>query len=567
MRASQFLLATMKEKPADAELVSHQLMLRAGLIRKLASGIYSWLPLGLRVLRKVEHIVREEMNRSGALEVLLPAVQPAELWEETDRWGTFGKQLLTFHDRHEHAYCFGPTHEEVITDLLRNELKSYKQLPLNVYQIQTKFRDEIRPRFGVMRAREFIMKDAYSFHTDETSLAETYEVMYDTYSRIFDRIGLRYRAVLADTGSIGGKKSHEFQVLADSGEDLIYYSDGSDYAANVEFARALTPQGERAAANDELTLVDTPTQRTIKSVAEFLKVDTTQTIKVLLVQGVDDTVVALILRGDHSLNEIKAAKHPLIANPFCFATDQQIVDTCGCEAGFIGPIGLDIPILADHSAVHLANFICGANQQGKHYTHVNWERDANYTEAVDLRQVVPGDLSPDGKGSLHACRGIEVGHVFQLGSKYSEAMHATVLDKNGKAIPLIMGCYGLGISRVVAAAIEQNHDEHGIIWPKALAPFDIALLPINMHKSQRVRDAAEELYTQLCAAGFDVFFDDRKERPGVMFADSDLIGIPRRVVLGERGLNDGTIEYKERHSNEVQTIKLDELLVFLQEGK
>lgn len=546
MRASKFLISTVKETPADAEVISHQLMLRAGMIRKLAAGIYSWLPLGLRALRKVETIVREEMNRAGAQELLMPAVQPAELWVESGRWEKYGPELLRLKDRHARDFCFGPTHEEVITDVMRRELRSYKQLPANFYQIQTKFRDEVRPRFGVMRAREFLMKDAYSFHIDEASLDETYRAMHAAYCRIFERIGLKYRPVQADTGSIGGEGSHEFHVLAQSGEDAIAFSTESNYAANVELAEAVTPAGPRPAALQALQTVATPAQHTIAEVCTLLKVTPDRTVKTLLVNGSDQPVVALVLRGDHELNLIKVEKLPQIAKPFAFASAAQIRAAAHCDAGSVGPIGLTIPVIADRSAAHLADFICGANENGKHKTGVNWGRDLPEPIVADIRNVVEGDPSPDGKGRIAIQRGIEVGHIFKLGKKYSTAMSAACLDESGKSIVMTMGCYGIGVSRVVASAIEQNQDDKGIVWPDAIAPFTVALLPMNMHKSARVAAAAEQLYQELLEAGIDVIFDDRKERAGVMFADMDLIGIPHRLVLGERGLDTGVVEYKNR---------------------
>jgi len=562
------MLATLKETPSDAEVISHQLMLRAGMIRKLASGLYTWLPLGLRALRKVEAIVREEMDRAGAQEVLMPAVQPAELWQESGRWEQMGAEMLRMKDRHGREFCFGPTHEEVITDLCRNELRSYKQLPANFYQIQTKFRDERRPRFGVMRAREFLMKDAYSFHSDEASLKETYQVMHETYTRIFTRLGLDFRAVLADTGAIGGSGSQEFHVLAESGEDAIAFSTESDYAANVEKAEALPPQGPRPAATSEMAVVDTPSQRTIEEVSSFLGITPRQMLKTLVVRAADaegeqEGVVALVLRGDHELNEIKAEKLSQVYSPLTMASDDDIRAAIGCNPGFIGPVGIGIPLLVDREAAQLADFVCGANEDGKHLSGVNWERDLPEPEVADLRNVVEGDPSPDGKGVLTIKRGIEVGHIFQLGDKYSTAMKATVLDENGKAVVMTMGCYGIGVSRVVAAAIEQNHDDKGIIWPDAIAPFQIALLPMNMHKSDAVRDTAEQLYAELTAAGYEVLFDDRGERPGVMFADMELIGIPHRVVIGDRGLKSGTVEYKGRRDAENQDVPLAQLLTFL----
>ncbi|RCX28408.1 proline--tRNA ligase [Thioalbus denitrificans] len=567
MRTSRLLLATLKETPADAEVISHKLMLRAGMIRKLAAGLYTWLPLGLRVLRKVETIVREEMDRAGAQEVLMPAVQPAELWQESGRWEDMGAEMLRLKDRHQREFCFGPTHEEVITDLIRNELRSYKQLPANFYQIQTKFRDERRPRFGVMRAREFLMKDAYSFHLDMASLEETYRVMHEAYCRIFDRIGLTYRPVLADTGAIGGSGSHEFHVLADSGEDAIAFSDASDYAANVELAEALAPAQARPAPGAGMATVDTPEQHTIEEVSAFLDVPPGQTLKTLVVRGdsAEAPLVALVLRGDHELNAIKAGKLTAVADPLEFAADADIRAALGCGVGSLGPVGLAIPVIVDRSAAVVADFVCGANVDGKHLTGVNWGRDLPEPAVADIRNVVPGDPSPDGNGTLAIARGIEVGHIFQLGEKYSRAMNATVLDESGQAVVMSMGCYGIGVSRVVAAAIEQNNDERGIIWPQAIAPYQVALLPMNMHKSQRLREAAETLYRELTANGFEVLFDDRRERPGVMFADMELIGIPHRLVLGERGLDSGEIEYKGRRDSESQNIPLDGVMDFLLE--
>ncbi|EIJ41311.1 prolyl-tRNA synthetase, family II [Beggiatoa alba B18LD] len=566
MRTSRFLLATLKETPADAEVISHQLMLRAGLIRKLAAGLYTWLPLGMRVLRKVEDIVRKEMDKSGALEVLMPAVQPAELWEESKRWEQYGPELLRLKDRHDRPFCFGPTHEEVITDLIRREIRSYKQLPANFYQIQTKFRDEIRPRFGVMRAREFVMKDAYSFHTNQASLQETYDVMHATYCRIFDRLGLRYRPVLADTGSIGGNSSHEFHVLADSGEDAIAYSTTGTYAANVEKAEALAPAGERPAPKmDSLAVVNTPDQHTIEAVSQFLNVKPSQCVKTLLVNGENGSLVAFVLRGDHTLNVIKAGKHPNVASPLTFASPEKIKEVIGCSIGSIGPVGLTVKIVADRSAAHLSDFVCGANKDGQHLVGVNWKRDLPEPEVMDIRNVEAGDPSPDGNGVLGIARGIEVGHIFQLGEKYSSAMNATVLDETGRALTMLMGCYGLGVTRVVASAIEQNHDEKGIIWPTAIAPFTVALLPMNMAKSERLREAAEKMYQQLQDAGIDVLFDDRKERPGVMFAEMELIGIPHRLVLSDKGLDEGTVEYKGRRDENVQVVPFNEAINFIVE--
>ena len=564
MRLSQFHLATVKEVPADAEIASHRLMLRAGMIRKLASGLYTWTPLGLRVLRKVEQVVREEMNRAGAIELLMPAVQPKELWEESGRWNKFGDQLLKIRDRKDQEFCFGPTHEEVITDFARNELKSYKQLPLNFYQIQTKFRDEIRPRFGVMRAREFLMKDAYSFHLSAESLGETYETMYRAYSRIFSRLGLSFRAVQADTGAIGGNASHEFQVLADSGEDAIAFSDGSEYAANIEKAQALAPAVARPAAKAELKRVDTPMQKTIADVSGFLGVSPQQCIKTLLVRG-RDGLVALCLRGDHEINEIKAGKLPELPDEAVFASEEEILAATGTRPGFIGPVGLPagIPVIVDRDAAVLADFVCGGNVEGTHYTGANWERDARITRIEDIRQVVEGDRSPDGHGTLHIARGIEVGHIFQLGAKYAQALGATVLDDQGKSQVMMMGCYGIGVSRIVAAAIEQSHDEAGIIWPEAMAPWRVAVCVINPKNSATVREAAEALYRKLEERGIETVLDDRGLRPGQMFADLELIGIPHRVVVSERGLAAGTLEYRHRNEADNRAITEDELFTLL----
>ena len=570
MRTSQYLISTLKETPSDAAVISHQLMLRAGMIRRIASGLYTWLPMGLRVLRKAEHIVREEMNNAGALEVLMPAIQPAELWQESGRWDEYGPELLRLKDRHNREFCVGPTHEEVITDLARNEISSYKQLPINMYQIQTKFRDEIRPRFGLMRAREFIMKDAYSFHTNQDCMQQTYDRMYQAYSNIFTRLGLEYRPVEADNGSIGGEGSHEFHVLAESGEDAVVFSDTGRYAANIEKATALPPQGERPAPTQPMATVDTPDQHSIAAVSEFLGVPTTQTLKSLVVlgaaeEGQPQPLVALVLRGDHELNEIKAENHPAIHAPLTFASDAQIEQALGCKPGSIGPVGMDIRILADHSAAQLADFVCGANRDDQHLTGVNWERDARFDEVADLRNVVEGDASPDGEGTLVIKRGIEVGHIFQLGRKYSEAMQCTVLNEQGKTATLLMGCYGIGVSRVVASAIEQNHDERGIIWPDALAPFQVALIPMKMESSDAVRETTEQLYTGLQQAGIDVLLDDRdkKTSPGVKFADMDLIGIPHRVVISDRGLGEGQLEYKYRRDQDAQSVPVAEMLAFL----
>ncbi len=564
MYLSKFQLTTLKENPSDAEIASHQLMLRAGLIRKLASGLYSWLPLGLRVMRKVEKIVRQEMDKSGALELLMPAVQPSELWQESGRWEQYGPELLRLKDRHGREFCFGPTHEEIITDIARKELSSYKQLPVTYYQIQTKFRDEVRPRFGVMRAREFIMKDAYSFHTSQDSLQASYEVMYQAYSNIFTRLGLEFRAVMADSGSIGGNSSHEFHVLADSGEDAIAFSSESDYAANVEKAETLPATAPRPAATTDMTSVDTPNQHSIEEVSRFLSVSPSQCLKTLLVEGSEEnTIIALVLRGDHELNEIKASHLQAVAEPLCFASDEQIKQVAGCSAGSLGPVNLKITVIADYAAMQCADFVCGANEDGKHLTGVNWERDCAIPESADIRNIVEGDASPDGKGTLSIVRGIEVGHIFQLGKKYSEAMKATVLDENGKASTMTMGCYGIGITRTVAAAIEQNHDDNGIIWPDSIAPFDVAIAPINMQKSEDVNNTAIKLHDELTAAGLDVLLYDEKSRLGGMLADLDLIGIPHRIVIGDRGLKENKVEYKKRDAEESQDIAIDEVVSFL----
>ena len=571
MRASRYLIATQKETPSDAEVISHQLMLRAGMIRKLAAGLYTWLPMGLRTLRKVERIVREEMDKSGAQEVLMPAVQPAELWQESGRWEQYGGELLRMNDRHGREFCFGPTHEEVITDLVRNELKSYKELPTNFYQIQTKFRDERRPRFGVMRAREFIMKDAYSFHVNAESLDETYQVMHRTYCAIFDRLGLDYRPVQADSGAIGGSASHEFHVLASSGEDDIVFSTDSDYAANIEKAEAVAPSGERAAPAEDLKEVATPDQRTIEAISQFLNIDATRTVKTLLVkaqadeagEGSNAGLIGLILRGDHTLNEIKAENLEGVAEPLTMATDEEIEAAIRCKAGSIGPVNLQVPVIVDRSAAHLADFVCGANREGYHLTGVNWERDLPLGRVEDIRNVVEGDASPVGKGTLEIRRGIEVGHIFKLGNKYSTAMDATVLDENGKTVIMDMGCYGIGVSRIVAASIEQNHDDKGIIWPDAIAPFQVAIVTLNAHKTPIVAEAGEKLYEQLRQAGYDVLLDDRKERPGVKFADMELIGIPHRFVISDRGLAAGTLEYKGRRDADKQDVAVADALAFL----
>ncbi|MFQ1014589.1 proline--tRNA ligase [Avibacterium paragallinarum] len=567
MRASRYLFATLKETPNDAQVVSHQLMLRAGMVRPLASGLYNWLPTGLRVLKKVENIVREEMNKSGAIEVEMPVVQPAELWQESQRWEQYGPELLRFQDRGQRDFVLGPTHEEVITDLVRREVSSYKQLPLNLYQIQTKFRDEVRPRFGVMRGREFLMKDAYSFHTTKESLQETYEVMYQTYSNIFSRLGLDFRAVQADTGSIGGSASHEFQVLAQSGEDDIVFSTESDFAANIELAEAVV-QGERNGPTLAMELVDTPNAKTINELVEQFNVPVEKTVKTLIVKGAceEQPLIALIIRGDHNLNEIKAQKLPQVADPLEFADEAEIKAKIGAGVGSLGPVNLPIPAIIDRSVALMSDFSAGANIDGKHYFNINWERDVAMPEVADLRNVVEGDPSPDGKGTLQIKRGIEVGHIFQLGTKYSEAMKATVQGEDGRPQTMIMGCYGIGVSRVVAAAIEQSHDERGIIWPTdAIAPFTVAIVPMNMHKSESVQNFAENLYRTLLAEGIEVIFDDRKERPGVMFADMELIGVPHMLVIGEKNLQNGEIEYKNRRTGEKQMISQDQLVEFVKQ--
>ncbi len=563
MRTSQYILSTLKETPAEAVVVSHQLMLRAGLIRPLASGLYNWMPTGVRVLKKVENIIREEMNKSGAVEVIMPVVQPAELWQESERWEQYGPELLRFKDRGNRDFVLGPTHEEVITDLVRREISSYKQLPLNLYQIQTKFRDEVRPRFGVMRSREFVMKDAYSFHTNGESLQQTYDVMYQTYSNIFTRLGLDFRAVQADTGSIGGNASHEFQVLADSGEDDIVFSTESDYAANIELAEAVA-SGERQAPSKAMELVDTPNAKTIAELVEQFNLPIEKTVKTLIVKGANEEqpLIALMIRGDHELNEIKATKLAQVAEPFEFASEEEIKAKIGAGVGSLGPVNLNIPVIIDRSVALMSDFGAGANIDGKHYFNINWERDVTLPPIADLRNVVEGDPSPDGKGTLLIKRGIEVGHIFQLGKKYSEAMKATVQGEDGRPLTMTMGCYGIGVTRVVAAAIEQSHDERGIIWPEAIAPFQIAIIPMNMHKSEKVKDFAENLYRTLNAQGIEVLLDDRNERAGVMFADMELIGIPHQIVIGEKNLEQGLIEYKNRRTGEKQLIEKEKLVEF-----
>jgi prolyl-tRNA synthetase len=567
MRTSKYLLSTLKETPADAEVISHQLMLRAGMIRKVAAGLYTWLPTGYRVLKKVENIVREEMNKAGAIEVLMPVVQPADIWQESGRWEQYGPELLRIKDRGNRDFVLGPTHEEVITDLLRNEVSSYKQLPLNVYQIQTKFRDEVRPRFGVMRSREFIMKDAYSFHTTQESLQETYDEMYKAYSAIFTRAGLNFRAVRADTGSIGGNSSHEFQVLADSGEDDIVFSTESDYAANIEMAQALAPTQKRAEPTKAMELIDTPNAKTIDELVEQFNLPIEKTVKTLMVKATKESghqLVALLVRGDHTLNEIKAEKIDIVASPLEFATEEEIRATVNAGPGSLGPINLNMPIIIDRDVAVMSDFSAGANIDHKHYFNINWERDTALPRIEDIRNVVEGDISPDGKGTLQIKRGIEVGHIFQLGTKYSQAMKATVQGEDGQNHVMIMGCYGIGVSRIVAAAIEQCHDDRGIVWPEAIAPFSVVIIPMNMHKSEKVQATAEKLYADLQAAGIEVLFDDRKERPGVMFADAELIGIPHTIVIGERNLDNGEVEYKHRSGGDKEMVKVNNIIQFIQ---
>ena len=567
MRASRFLLATQKEVPADAEIISHQLMLRAGLVRRLASGLYTWLPLGLRVLQKVQNIIRQEMNAAGAQEILMPLVQPGELWHESGRYDMFGPELLKFEDRHNRSFCLGPTHEEVITDMVRRDLSSYRQIPANFYQIQTKFRDEIRPRFGVMRSREFIMKDAYSFHLNQDCLQQTYDDMHQAYSNIFSRMGLDFRPVLADTGSIGGNASHEFHVLADSGEDDIVFSDQSDYAANVEKAEALAPNASRPEASESKTEVATENQHSIEEVTAFLGIAEQKLVKTLIVEGSEGDLIALVLRGDHQLNELKAEKLADIASPLKFASEARIIEALDCKPGSIGPAGIKLKVIADRSAAQMSDFVCGANKDGFHLTGVNWARDCDEPSVEDIRNVVAGDPSPCGNGSLTIKRGIEVGHIFQLGQKYSQALNAEVLDENGKAQTLTMGCYGIGVTRTVAAAIEQNYDDRGIIWPEAIAPFQIALIPINAHKSDAVKAACDKLYQELTESGYEVLYmDEAKARLGVMLADVELVGIPHRIVIGDRGLESGQIEYRNRRESENRDIPADQIMSFVNEN-
>lgn len=562
MRASQFFLSTLKEAPSEAELPSHKLMLRAGLIKRLASGLYTWMPIGFRVLKKVERIVREEMERAGSVELIMPAIQPAELWQESGRWEFYGKELLRLKDRHDRDFCVGPTHEEVITDVVRKEVKSYKQLPLNFFQVQTKFRDEVRPRFGVMRAREFVMKDAYSFHTDFDSLKATYQTMYDAYCRIFDRLGLEYRPVAADTGSIGGTGSHEFQVLADSGEDVIAYCPTSGYAANVELAEAVAPATPRPAASAPMSKVHTPKVKTIADLVSFLNVDIKATVKAVVVNGSNGPVL-LLVRGDHTLNELKAEKIDGIDSPLTFAAPADIEAAFGARPGSLGPVGFKGRVIADRTVAAMADMITGANEDDQHYTGVNWGRDVAEPEVADLRNVLPGDPSPDGQGELALCRGIEVGHVFQLRTKYSEALSATFLDRDGKSQVMEMGCYGIGVSRIVAAAIEQNFDERGIVFTDAMAPFTVGIVPMGYHRSEAVRAAADALYAELKAAGIDVLLDDRDERPGVLLADGELIGLPHRVVIGDRGLKEGNVEYQQRRDSAATSVPLADVAALI----
>lgn len=563
MKTSNWFISTLKETPNDAEIISHKLMLRAGLIRKLGSGLYTWLPIGLKVLSKVEQIIREEMNNISALEMLMPSVQPAELWQETGRWHTFGNQLLKMQDNNGRKYCFGPTHEEVITDLVRQELRSYKQLPITFYQIQTKFRDEIRPRFGVMRAREFIMKDAYSFHLNTECLKKTYQNMYDAYCKIFNKMGLKYRVVEADTGAIGGFASHEFQLLAESGEDIIVYNDEETYAANVEQATSLLPKIGNILPKEEMRIIDTPQIKTIKQLASMMNENASKSVKTLIVKGKDLPLVAIVLRGDDELNPVKAEKHPLIQSPLCFVNEEDVEKNLAVKFGSLGPVNLNIPIIADFNARALESFSCGANINDKHYINVAWERDATCDDVFDLRLVKEGDKSPDGIGTLKSCRGIEVGHIFQLGNKYSKDMNAQVLNEEGKLQPMMMGCYGLGVSRIVAAAIEQHHDDKGIIWPQAIAPFELVIIPINYDKSDNVKIAADNFYQECLKLKIDVLLDDRKERAGVLFADNDLLGIPHRIVISDKLLEKQQLEYKNRTENESKLIDIQQFLSFI----
>ena len=562
MKSSDFLISTVKEAPNDAQIISHQLMIRAGLISKLASGLYSYLPMGLRIIQKVEKIIREEMNKSKALEVLMPVAQPAEIWKESKRWEEYGPELLRFKDRHDRDFCMGPTHEEVITNIAKQYLRSYKQLPINLYQIQTKFRDEIRPRFGVMRSREFIMKDAYSFHIDEQSLKETYQLMHQTYCNIFDRIGFDYRPVLADSGTIGGDSSHEFHVLAESGEDAICFSDGSDYAANIERTETL-PQQKPKTAEQAIEKVETPGVKTIADVCNLLKVEPTSAIKTLIVEGNDNNLVALVLRGDHELNEVKASKIDGVKQPLQMAEEAVVKKQLGCSFGSIGVVNLEIPVIVDFAAAALSDFICGANEDDKHFIGVNWGRDTKKIIASDLRIVVSGDPSPDGKGNLEIKRGIEVGHIFQLGTKYSDSMNANVIGEDGRAVNMNMGCYGIGVTRIIAASIEQNHDDRGIIFPEAIAPFQLVIVPINYNKSSRVKALADQLYMDCLEQNIEVLLDDRKERPGIMFADSELIGIPHRLVISDTHADNGKIEYKSRKMPDKVEVDFKEVVSYI----
>ncbi|MDB4099271.1 proline--tRNA ligase [Candidatus Thioglobus sp.] len=562
MKSSDFLISTVKEAPNDAQIISHQLMIRAGLISKLASGLYSYLPMGLRIIQKVEKIIREEMNKSKALEVLMPVAQPAEIWKESKRWEEYGPELLRFKDRHDRDFCLGPTHEEVITKIAKQYLRSYKQLPINLYQIQTKFRDEIRPRFGVMRSREFIMKDAYSFHIDEQSLNQTYQLMHQTYCNIFDRIGFDYRPVLADSGTIGGDSSHEFHVLAESGEDAICFSDGSDYAANIERVETL-PQEEPKSAEKALELVETPGVKTIADVCNLLKAEPINSIKTLIVEGNDNNLVALVLRGDHELNEVKASKIDGVKQPLQMAEERVVKKQLGCSFGSIGVVNLEIPVIVDFAAAALSDFICGANEDDKHFVGVNWGRDTKKIIASDLRIVVSGDPSPDGKGNLEIKRGIEVGHIFQLGTKYSDSMNANVIGEDGRSVNMNMGCYGIGVTRIIAASIEQNHDDKGIIFPEAIAPFQLVIVPINYNKSSRVKALADQLYMDLIEQNIEVLLDDRKERPGIMFADSELIGIPHRLVISDTHADNGKIEYKSRKMPDKVEVDFKEVVSYI----
>ena len=570
MRTSQFFFTTLKEAPSDAEVISQKLMLRAGLIKRAAAGIYTWMPLGLKVLRKVENIIREEMNRAGAFELLMPAVQPAELWQESKRWDKYGPELLRFKDRHQRDFVIGPTHEEVITDVVRRDVKSYRQLPLNLYQIQTKFRDEIRPRFGVMRGREFLMKDAYSFHASYADLEREYKNMFETYCRIFNRLGLKFRAVAADTGSIGGTGSHEFHVLADSGEDAIAFCPDSDYAANIELAEGVAPASPRGAASQALTKVPTPGKTACADVAALLGLPLQNTVKAIAVVNEDESgkrFILLLLRGDHDLNEIKASKIDGLS-PFRFATEAEIIESLGCKPGYIGPVGVDsskVRVIADRTVAAMSDFVCGANEADFHLTGANFGRDLPEPEVFDIRNVLSGDTSPDGKGKLEICRGIEVGHIFQLRTTYTEALQCIFLDEQGKNQVMEMGCYGVGVTRIVGAAIEQGNDEKGIVFPTAIAPFEICIVPMAYAKSEAVKTASDKLYAELKAAGFDVVLDDRNERPGVMFADMELIGIPHRLVIGERGLANGQIEYKGRRDAEACMIAGENIVTFLRE--